>query len=402
MSPTTSRKPARRNNELLPRAPRKTPAISSAQMSELIGSIYDCVLAPSEWEGVLRDICRAFSFELSIFGVFRLGSDVQTIEAAVGVEPEWLRRVPEYQQDVIDVWGGVERIMQYPLDEPVILSRAMSPVTIRENRYFREWAQPQGLTDAIAIIVARNSSIVGNMGFSRHELAPPLGDADVDGLRQLAPHIRRSVTISDLFDMKAIEAATLGSVLDSFAFGIVLVDEHLGIVHSNRTAQGMLAARDPVRSERGALTVTEPASHAAIQRAVRDAAGDQAHLGAKGIGVPVHSADGASFVIHVLPINRGEMRRGLGQRASVALFVAPAMASRRTHADVLAVLYDLTPAEARVLELLVAGMTQTAIGTALGIAPSTVKSHVLHLFDKTGCRRQVDLVRLASNLSLPV
>ena len=62
----------------------------------------------------------------------------------------------------------------------------------------------------------------------------------------------------------------------------------------------------------------------------------------------------------------------------------------------------LTPAETRVLELLAAGMTQTAIGQTLGIAPSTVKSHVLHLFDKTGCRRQVDLVRLASNLSLPI
>jgi DNA-binding CsgD family transcriptional regulator len=48
-----------------------------------------------------------------------------------------------------------------------------------------------------------------------------------------------------------------------------------------------------------------------------------------------------------------------------------------------------------------AGSTQTTIGRALGIAPSTVKTHVLHLFEKTGCTRQADLLKLAASLSAP-
>jgi hypothetical protein len=46
--------------------------------------------------------------------------------------------------------------------------------------------------------------------------------------------------------------------------------------------------------------------------------------------------------------------------------------------------------------------SQAEIGAALGIAASTVKSHVLHLFEKTGSRPQVDLVRLVADVSLPL
>ena len=63
--------------------------------------------------------------------------------------------------------------------------------------------------------------------------------------------------------------------------------------------------------------------------------------GRRASGCPVRTADGGSFVIHVLPLGHGEMRRGIGQRASVALFIAPTAASRRTPTDALTLLYDL-------------------------------------------------------------
>jgi DNA-binding CsgD family transcriptional regulator len=102
-----------------------------------------------------------------------------------------------------------------------------------------------------------------------------------------------------------------------------------------------------------------------------------------------------------MPLRRGEMRRGLGPRASAALFIAPAGVSPRMPGDALALLYDLTPAETRVYELIVGGKTRTEVASALGIAPSTVKTHLLRLFQKTGCQRQVDLVRLAAQMSRP-
>jgi DNA-binding CsgD family transcriptional regulator len=71
-------------------------------------------------------------------------------------------------------------------------------------------------------------------------------------------------------------------------------------------------------------------------------------------------------------------------------------------ADALALLYDLTPAESLIFELIANGQTPSEIAAMLGIAASTVKTHLLRVFDKTGCRRQADLVKLAASMSLPV
>jgi DNA-binding CsgD family transcriptional regulator len=71
-------------------------------------------------------------------------------------------------------------------------------------------------------------------------------------------------------------------------------------------------------------------------------------------------------------------------------------------ADALALLYDLTPAESRIFELIADGQALSDIAVVLGIAPSTVKTHLLRVFDKTGCSRQAELVKLAASMSLPV
>ena len=77
-----------------------------------------------------------------------------------------------------------------------------------------------------------------------------------------------------------------------------------------------------------------------------------------------------------------------------------ALAPIRMPTDAMALLYDLTPAETRVFELIAAGETPAAVAKTLGVAPSTVRTHLLHLFQKTGCQRQSELVKLGARFSM--
>jgi DNA-binding CsgD family transcriptional regulator len=56
--------------------------------------------------------------------------------------------------------------------------------------------------------------------------------------------------------------------------------------------------------------------------------------------------------------------------------------------------HRLTPGEIRVLEALVEVGGIREIAAALAISSTTVKTHLRHIFQKTGTKRQADLIRM--------
>ena len=60
---------------------------------------------------------------------------------------------------------------------------------------------------------------------------------------------------------------------------------------------------------------------------------------------------------------------------------------------------DLTPTELRVLLAIVESGGVPQVAAALGIAYSTVRTHLGRLFSKTGTSRQADLVKLVVSFS---
>ena len=67
--------------------------------------------------------------------------------------------------------------------------------------------------------------------------------------------------------------------------------------------------------------------------------------------------------------------------------------------DIIAESYKLTPTELRVLFALVEVGGVPDVAAALGIAETTVKTHLARLFAKTGARRQAELVKLVAGFS---
>ncbi|MCA0035361.1 helix-turn-helix transcriptional regulator [Mesorhizobium sp. B263B2A] len=375
------------------------------RISELIGTIYDCVLDPARWQSVVESIRTELDFCYAVLGVYPLPGGEVTLGVATGIDSVKLGELPAYGQDLVDLWGGDTKVKQYPLEEPIAQSQAVPDAALVASRYFLEWAQPQGVVDAVAIGLERNARMVSTLSFGRHETAGIVGSAELDALRLLAPHFRRAIAIGQLLELQSIAAANVSSVLDGLSVGVVLVDELMTLVHANPVAEAMLARKDPIKVSNGRLVVSDasPAISSAIEDAVAQAAGNEAALGRRGgTGFPTRGLSGEPRIIHVLPLKRRESRPGLFRRAIAALFVAPVDRPISLPFDAFAALYGLTPAEVRIVELIVAGRTQREIAKALGLASATVKTHLLHVFEKTDVRRQVDLVRLVASLASPL
>ena len=64
-------------------------------------------------------------------------------------------------------------------------------------------------------------------------------------------------------------------------------------------------------------------------------------------------------------------------------------------------LYQLSPAQVRVAEMVLEGRNLQYVAEGLGVAVSTAKTHLSRIFDKTGARNQAALVSKLLGVSPP-
>ncbi len=376
-------------------------AITAERIADLIGAIYDCALDPALWPETIDAIRQELEFHNAAIEVRALPSTEMTLNISVGIEAPWLDKVANYGPDIVALWGGVERIQHYPLYEPIVNSHVVDRATVVSNRYFIEWVEPQDIADAVAIALARDREMIGSFTMGRHAAAGSIEEAEVSALRIIAPHFRRAISISKLLDLQTIKCGAFAETLDAFAAAVVFVDAGMKAVHANAAARSMLKDEALFSIHNGVLRFIDQEANSRLQAAVKLAIRSEAEIGGRGIGVPARARNGDPAIVHLLPLAKGATRAGLVPSAAAVLFITPGRHERVAPIDALAALYDLTPAEARVLELVVDARPPIEIGQKLGVAPSTVKTHLQKLFAKTSCNRQADLIRLASSFLGP-
>jgi DNA-binding CsgD family transcriptional regulator len=284
---------------------------------------------------------------------------------------------------------------QAPLEEPLIQSHQTDPSTWGQYAFARDWSWSQGITDQVGILLARDRTTFANVGFAMQD-SMELAEHTLPELRILAPHLRRAASISRILEMEATRAATFEAALDATVAGAVLVRGDMGIVHANAVADSMLQSGDPIRSTGGRLRLSEEVVAGQLESAVQAAAEGVGAIGRRGIGIPARRRDGSPLVTHVMPL---ETRLGTRSAADAVVFLADNGGAEPSPNESLELLFGLTPAEARVFELVATGQSTSRIAATMGITPSTLRTHLLRVFDKTGKHRRSELVALAREIS---
>ncbi len=376
--------------------------MDAAIFSELVGLIYDCAIDVALWPETLDRLRRELCFANISMSLVDVPSGRFILNLTSGISDVFRERMNDYPEDLVAMWGGMPAMLTYPMDRPTVLSRANPAVMDSDNRYVREWALPQGLIDSLVVILAHDAEAIGNFATGRHRDQGPITDHDIACMSLFIPHLQRAAKISRLLDANAAAAAGFESVIEALATPVILVAPDLWVIHANASARGMLAQGNLLARLDGQLAVRAPGAQQSLARLVAAACADESGLTGGGIGLPVGADDTEVSALYILPLARGGLRPGLRRGAAAAIFVSPASAAPGRTGEVLATLFGLTKAETRVFLQIAAGRTSLEAAGALGIAPSTVKTHLLRLYGKTGARRQADLVRLAAALAPPI
>lgn len=372
-----------------------------ARLSELIGDIYDASLDAGLWPSVVESI--AGFLPGAFVNLFSQDATRKTAQAfyTFGIDQEHLET---YFQKYIHLNPMFPAVLFFEVGHILTEQDIMPRSEFSETRFFKEWVRPQGLlSSSMASILEKSATSIAGIAIGRSEREGPVDDAALRRMRLIVPHIRRAVTIGKVIDLHKVEAAALADTLDGVAAGMFLVDADARIVHANASGLVMTAGGPVLRAARGKLAFADPEADRALRDTLAVAAAGDVAIGARGIGVPIASPDGARHVAHILPLTTGARRSaGVTYSAIAAVFVCRADLELPHPVEALANAYKLTPAEMRVLMMIcqIGGVPEVA--PVLGISEATVKTHLQHIFAKTGAVRQADLVKLVAGYMSPL
>lgn len=263
------------------------------------------------------------------------------------------------------------------------------------ERFFHGGLQPREWIDAASAMLEEPADDL--VSGTRYRA----GVAD-DVRRRLAmilPHIRRSLQIGENIARSRAETAALADTVDGLGAGLFVVDGTTRIVHTNAAARRLLAAEDVLSSHGGRLVACDPQANRSLRLALTATDGP---IDVMPDPLPLIAPDGTRRVGHVRPLKPVARSYGNGpQEALAAVLVYKAGMECPRPPEIIARSYNLTPTELRVLLAIVEIGGAPEVAAKLGIAPSTVRTHVGRLFEKTGTKRQAELVRLVAGFASP-
>jgi DNA-binding CsgD family transcriptional regulator len=376
--------------------------IDPETLSGVIGKIYDSAVNPELWPVALEAMCGLIGATLGTVTVIDFKQHSVRFAADWGFDPYWKKLHDEKYAAVMPFYAVFPLLEVGETINTQMMMDKVGDQNARQSPFFTEWAEPAGYRDCTTSVILRTDSATGVFTMQTPTTADFVGPRELAVASLLTPHVRRAVTISDLLDMRSIAAAAFETTLDTFAVAVVLVDAKAHILHANAAAQSMFSAGGPALATNNELRASSATANNALRSAIARAATNESALGYGGIGVPIHSDIGEPAIAHVLPLKAGTLRPELMLNAAAAVFVTPARETAPPPVEALAALYDLTPTEARVMVEIASGKNRAATALALGIADSTVKTHLARVFEKTGTSEQPELAKLVASLTPPV
>jgi DNA-binding CsgD family transcriptional regulator len=368
-------------------------------LSALVGDIYDAALNPDLWGLVLGKIAAFVGGPAASLFSKDAASKTGGVVQEYGIDPHYRDL---YFERYIKLDPATTAQYFAEIGEPISTADLIPYDEFLETRFYREWAAPQHFVDFASTVLDRSPTGIAMFGVFRHERDGLVDEETRRRVRLLTPHIRRAALIGSLIDRKGGEAASLADALDGLAAGMFLIDAGGRIAHANAAGHAMLSDGGLLRAPRGRLVVSDAEADRMLAGVLAASPEGDRAVGTGGVAVPMVHRSGERYIAHVLPLTAGLRRRASASYAAVAaLFVHPAALPVASPPAPIAKVYKLTPTELRVLLAIVEVGGVPEVAEALGVAESTVKSHLGRVYEKTGANRQADLVKLVAGFASP-
>lgn len=354
--------------------------------------LYDVVVAPETWPQRLHDIARSTN---GVGACLAAGLGSKTL-IAKPVSPDLTDPIDDfidngwYKRD----FRGVRAWPLFRDGRKVLVEHDISTEDERRrSAYHNEWLRPWDLPWWAALNVTLEDQHYG-LVILRNSRQGAITHEEMRPLTALRPHLNRVLTLIDLLSMKRAEAIL--DAMDLIEKPAFLLNAAGRVTRFNGQAKGLL--QTDFRLSHGHLRTAHADDSDGLQKLIATALAPGFSIGRTEPSWAVVRRFGRKpLIVNALPIIGGLADILAGARA---LLVVNDLENNKLPAEEkLRLVFNLTPAEARVALRLAAGEDVAVAAETLGISTGTVRDHLKAIFAKTDTHRQGDLLRLIERMS---
>jgi len=360
------------------------------RFSSLVGEIYDAAVDPALRGAALEQITHFVGGSAAMI----LSRDSARLSIEIhqhfGTDAHFRQL---YRDRYVEADPLLDRHLTLASELVIGVTDIMPHADFLETSFYREWLEPQGATDLATIALEKTAARTTILQVLRHRSRGTVDEAMRERMRLLAPHIQRSQIMGRQIRARSHTVDDLADVLDGLNTAICLLDADGRVVHANAACRQLFADANLLAMV-GDRIVARNTQTDKIFRGLCEIEG-----GARRRIELATSADGQHYLLHAFPLKRD--RSPSRDIAATMLFVQRASMLPLLAADAIAAAFRLTPSELRVLMAIIEIGGVPDIAAKLGIAETTVKTHLGRLFEKTGAGRQADLVKIAAGFAVP-
>jgi DNA-binding CsgD family transcriptional regulator len=359
---------------------------------DVVSAIYDAALDATLWPDVLNRIGDSIGGPHVLFGIF---------DPATGLSNMLSPRIDPDEIKILMEWAPRNPLLPLGIGQPpgkVFTCGDFLPHDeFTASDFYNEWWRPNGFdTEPLTTNLLVDGTATGILTSHGALNRPPFDASQKRLFGEFATHLVRAVAMQRRLHHLTFVNEQVLTGLDRLHQGFLLVDAEARPLYVNERARWLIDDRDALDLNGGMLYAASPDDGRALRALIascsmmgRLVAGGEIRLQRQSGGLPLEV-----LVTPAWSKTDAAIPWMIGRRPAAIVLISDPEAEMRLRADELRERFGFTPAEATFAMEIAKGDGRKAAADRLGITVGTARSHLSSIFDKTGARRQAELVRI--------
>jgi len=361
---------------------------TAEQLSPIIKSVYDAALDLNQWSNVIDSLTTLFDAHGGVLRYINHDRHGKHFGVQFGYDNTYIEQYNNHYYQVDKFNTKLKGFEGYCMR----LSRENFHKWFDKNDpFYNEFLVKYDVYNMMGANIIENEQGHFVLGMHRSPGAGAFSEDDKSTYELLAPHLKKAVEIQNLLHEHQQQCQAGYDAIDCLPFGIIFLDQHRKPVWHNRRAAEIVANRQSLNITSDKVHCHQPDESRTLSRLIDNALRQGRYQG----GQMVLKGNTGNLTLFVVPLGlHNHQYSAVVDQARVVIFIGDTSFDRNAPADVLQMLYALTPAEARLVNGLCEGLTIKEMEQLFDLKASTLRSQLKSVFHKTGTNRQAELVAL--------